>query len=86
MSVEGTHMASDESVLVEVDPQRRVSLGNLGDPDHIRYLASVESDGTIVLRPAGAMTEQQARLLNNPELVEIRDQHPTPEMYIPHSV
>jgi len=54
--------------LVEVDSRRRITLGRLaahGD----RYLVSVEPGGTIVLTPAVVMSEAEARLLANPELV-----------------
>ena len=66
------HVVSNasEAVLVELDQRRRLSLGKLGSAHHTRYLASVEPDGTIVLRPAVVMTELEARLLENPELVD----------------
>lgn len=57
-------------VLIELDERRRVSLGRLGRPEHRRYLAHEEPDGTLVLVPAVVMPESQARLLANPELVE----------------
>ncbi|OFW65144.1 MAG: hypothetical protein A2135_03260 [Actinobacteria bacterium RBG_16_67_15] len=77
-------MTSNESVLVELDQRRRVSLGKLGHADHTRYLASVEPDGTIVLRPAVVMTELEARLLANGELVDsISDQRTRPKEYVP---
>ncbi|MBT8227022.1 MAG: hypothetical protein HKP61_01385 [Dactylosporangium sp.] len=56
--------------LVELDERRRLSLGKVGWPEHRRYLAHEESDGTIVLVPARVMPESQARLLANRELVE----------------
>lgn len=63
-------MRADEPVLVEVDQRRRVSLGKLVEEGHSRYLATVESDGSIVLRPAVVMTETEAALLQNRDLVD----------------
>ena len=72
-----------EAVLVELDRRRRVSLGRIGHEGHSRYLASVESDGTIVLRPAVVMTELEASFLSNPELGEsIRRQRKDPSAYV----
>ncbi len=56
--------------LVELDERRRLSLGKVGKPEHRRYLAHEEPDGTIVLVPAVVMSESQVRLLTNSELVE----------------
>ena len=75
---------ASEAVLVELDQRRRVSLGKLGRAHHTRYLATVEGDGTIILRPAVVMTELEARLAGNPDLVDaIRRQREEPEGYIP---
>lgn len=57
-------------VLIEVDERRRLSLGKIGRPEHRRYLAHEEPNGTLVLVPAVVVPESQARLLANPELVE----------------
>jgi len=74
---------SSEAVLVELDRRRRVSLGRIGHEGHSRYLANVESDGTIILRPAVVMTELEASFLSNPELVEsIRQQRKDPSAYV----
>lgn len=59
-----------DDVLIELDERRRVSLGRLGRPEHRRYLAHEEPDGTLVLVPAVVMPESQARLLANPDLLE----------------
>jgi hypothetical protein len=56
-------------MLIELDDRRRVSLGRLGRPEHRRYFATEESDGTIVLIPAVVMTETEARILANPVLM-----------------
>ncbi len=55
--------------LVEVDERRRVTLGKIGNREHIRYLATEQADGTIILTPAVVMSEAEARFLANPELV-----------------
>ena len=52
---------SNLGTLVEVDSRRRISLGQLGQ--HSRYLATVDSDGSILLRPAVVITELEARLM-----------------------
>ena len=57
-------------VLIELDDRRRASLGKVGRAEHRRYLAREEPDGTIILEPAVVMTETEARLLANPQLVE----------------
>jgi len=57
-------------VLVELDERRRVSLGKIGRPEHRRYLAHEEPDGTLVFVPAIVVPESQARLLANHDLVE----------------
>lgn len=59
-------------ILIELDDRRRASLGRVGR--HEKYLAHEEDDGTIILRPAVVMTETEAALLANPELVA-RIQH-----------
>jgi hypothetical protein len=57
----------DEGVLIELDDRRRVSLGKLGH--HSRYLARELDDGTLVLEPAVVMTQLQATLNGDPELI-----------------
>jgi hypothetical protein len=57
-------------VLIEVDERRRLSLGRVGRPEHRRYIAHEEPDGTVVLVPAVVVPEAQLRLLENRELVE----------------
>jgi len=56
-------------ILIELDERRRASFGRIGRPEHRRYLAHEEEDGTVVLVPAVVMPESQARLMANPELV-----------------
>lgn len=56
-------------VVLELDERRRVSLGRIGRPEHRRYLAHEEPDGTIVFTPAVVISEAQYQLLANPELV-----------------
>jgi hypothetical protein len=70
-------------VLLEVDDRRRVTLGKVGKPEHRRYLAAEEPDGTIVLSPAVVMSELEARFLANTELVErIEDNRRHPERLV----
>lgn len=57
------------STLIELDDRRRAPLGKIGRAEHRRYLVDEEPDGTLVLVPAVVMTEMEARLLANPELV-----------------
>ena len=76
-------VSNTDSILVEVDQRRRVSLGKLGHAEHTRYLGTMEPDGTIVLRPAVVVSEAEARLLANTELVEaIRREMEHPERYV----
>ena len=56
-------------ILIELDERRRASFGRIGRPEHRRYLAHEEEDGTVVLVPAVVMPESQGRLMANPELV-----------------
>ena len=74
---------SSEAVLVELDQRRRASLGKIGHEGHKRYLASVEPDGTIILRPAVVITELEASFLSNPDLVQsISRQRKDPGAYV----
>ena len=41
-----------EPVLIELDSRRRCSLGKIGHPEHTRYLATTQRDGTMILTPA----------------------------------
>ena len=56
--------------LIELDERRRVSLGRIGRPEHTRYLVEEEPDGTLVFTPAVVMSELEAKLLANRELVD----------------
>lgn len=60
-------IAPEEPQLVELGSGRRVTL-RLGH--HDRYLATEEPDGTLVLRPAVVLTEDDAILRQNPWLVD----------------
>jgi hypothetical protein len=55
--------------LVELDDRRRVQLAKIGHRGHRRYLATVADDGTITLVPAVVLTEREAAVLADPELV-----------------
>lgn len=37
---------------VQLDSRRRVSLAKFGNPEHTRYIATVDEDGSITLVPA----------------------------------
>jgi hypothetical protein len=52
--------------LIELDERKRVVL-SMGRPG--RYLARVEHDGTIVLRPAVVMSELEAAILRSPDIM-----------------
>lgn len=43
----------------------------MGKPEHRRYLAAEQPDGTIVLTPAVVMTELEAAFLANRDLVDL---------------
>jgi hypothetical protein len=67
-----------DTVLIELDDRRRVSLGKLGR--HSRYLAREEADGTLIFEPAVVLSEMEARFLANRELVaQIEDNRAHPE-------
>lgn len=53
--------------IVELDDRRRPSLGKIGR--HSRYLVREEDDGTLIWQPAVVMTEFEAALLSNPEVM-----------------
>jgi hypothetical protein len=52
--------------LIELDERKRVVL-SMARPG--RYLARVEHDGTIVLRPAVVMSELEAAILRSPDIM-----------------
>ncbi len=54
-------------ILLELDARRRVSFGKIGRPEHTRYLARENSDGTVTLTPAVVMSETEARFWSDPE-------------------
>jgi hypothetical protein len=62
----GDIMAEYAETLIELDERKRVSL-TMGRPG--RYLAHVEDDGTIVLVPAVVMSELEAAVLRDPEIM-----------------
>ncbi|HEY5857194.1 MAG TPA: hypothetical protein VIW24_24960 [Aldersonia sp.] len=55
------------NVLIELDSRRRTDLGKIGR--HQRYLVTEEEDGTLIWTPAVVMSEAEARLRANPELL-----------------
>ncbi|WP_139809717.1 hypothetical protein [Mycobacterium avium] len=67
-----------ERVVIEVDSRRRISLGKLGH--HDTYLATEQSDGTIVLEPAIILTAAEHAYVRNTELQrQIEDNRAHPE-------
>lgn len=73
-----------DDVLVELDDRRRASLGKVGKPEHRRYLAAEQPDGTIILTPALIMTELEATFLANRELVDrLEESRRHPERLVP---
>ncbi len=61
---------TDTEVVLELDDRRRASFGRIGRAEHRRYLVTQEPDGTIVMRPAVVITELEARMLANRELLD----------------
>lgn len=61
-------MATTEPILIELDSRRRATLGRLGH-GRTRFLASEAEDGTITLAPAVVITELEARLHGQPEVM-----------------
>lgn len=61
--------------LIELDDRGRTNLRRFGAHPHDRYLVTVHSDGTLVFRPAVAMTVHEAVMWRErPELMrEIAD-------------
>jgi hypothetical protein len=56
--------------LIELDDRGRTNLRRFGAHPHDRYLVTVHSDGTLVLRPAVAMTVHEAAMWREqPELM-----------------
>ncbi len=65
-------MATDSAIMVELDERRRLSLGKVGR--HSRYLVREERDGTLIFEPAVVLTEFEARVLANEEIMtQLRD-------------
>lgn len=56
------------SHVIELDARHRASLGALASYD--RYLAKVETDGTIVLTPAVVLSAAEAALLERPDIIQ----------------
>lgn len=76
-------MNEEDEALIELDDRKRASLGRLGEPGQ-RYRVTKEPDGTLIWEPVVVMSEAEARLLANPELVErIEDNRRHPERLRP---
>lgn len=70
LSGDRASISSVADELVELDARRRLSLGRIGRPEHTRYLVDEEPDGTLVFTPAVVMSELEAKLIANHDLVE----------------
>jgi|GEM_PF-965791 DNA-binding protein HU-beta len=63
-------MTIDEEIYLELDGRRRATFGaRIGRPDQFRYLVTTESDGTIVMKPAIVMSEEERAFLSNSSMV-----------------
>ncbi len=60
-------MESTSAIMVELDEQRQLSLDKIGR--HSRYLVREERDGTLVFEPAIVLTEFEARVFANEEIM-----------------
>ncbi|MFV0307470.1 MAG: hypothetical protein ACK5OX_06985 [Desertimonas sp.] len=56
-------------LLIDVDDDERISLAGLLPDLAASYLATVTSDGTITLAPAGHIDEREAATLRNPTVM-----------------
>jgi hypothetical protein len=63
---------NDQRVLIELDARGRASLARLGRPEHRRYLARIEADGTIILTPATVIPVAPARDAIDPAVEYLR--------------
>ncbi len=60
-------METTSAIMVELDEQRQLSLDKVGR--HSRYLVREEWDGTLIFEPAIVLTEFEARVLANEEIM-----------------
>ena len=58
-----------DEVLIEADDRNRVTLGRLAG-EYKRFLASVDDEGTITLKPAVVRSVIEDRLLSDPSIAE----------------
>ena len=71
--------------MLELDERRRASFGRIGNPDHRRYLVSVDPDGTITLTPAVVVAEHELALLRRPEIVaRVEESRADPSRLVRH--
>lgn len=63
-----TDTLDPEGVYLELDGRRRASLGKIGRPEHRRYLAATDPDGTITLRPIVFAYASSSSSENKPEI------------------
>jgi hypothetical protein len=77
-----------EPPLIELDDERHaeLDLSHLGRPEHRRYRAIEQADGTIMLKPELTDEELEERILANPKIMAaIREAREHPERLIPYS-
>ncbi len=78
--------ADDEPILIDLDDRRRAYLTKVGRPEHRRYAARTEPDGTVILTPAVLMTVHDAALLQRPDILKaIQTAKDHPETLVRHS-
>ncbi|MDQ1294008.1 MAG: hypothetical protein QG608_1891 [Actinomycetota bacterium] len=69
-------------ILLELDDRKRASLARIAQ--HSRYLVEIEPDGTLIMKPAVVMSEEEAAFLTNTALVaKIEEQRAHPERRVP---
>jgi hypothetical protein len=66
-------VTGDDVAPIEVDARGRTSLGRL-HPAAGTYIGEVQSDGTVVLRPAEVLSKAQAKLYGRPDIMAAIDE------------
>lgn len=70
-------------LLIELDDRRRASLAKI-NPEHRHYLVEKTSSGAIILTPATVMSDLEARILRNEDLMaQIRADVEDPSRGVP---
>lgn len=65
-----------DETLVELDDERHaeLDLSQLGEPQHRRYRAISQTDGTILLKPEISDEDYESRILADPEIMAAIDE------------